>query len=143
MKSLIIIMSIVAFASLAHAQSPLPVEISYDAAGNRITRKVLQVTMMSKGSNCADSTYYLDQMQSVRMKIYPNPTQGKVFIEMLEVEANTRSRIRLFDSSGRLVYEKESTGCANELDLSAYPAGYYIAEMHANGEHTTWKIIKK
>lgn len=136
-------MSLVAIAPFSYAQSPLPIEISYDAAGNRITRKVLQVSMMAKGGSYSDSTYYIDQMQSVLMKVYPNPTQGKVYVEMQGGDEIGNSKIRLFDSHGRLIHEQEGDGYVVELDLSTYPTGYYIIDLYVNEEHTIWKIIKK
>ena len=136
-------MSLVAIAPFSYAQNPLPIEISYDAAGNRITRKVLQVSMMAKGGSYSDSTYYIDQMQSVLMKVYPNPTQGKVYIEMQDGGEIGHSNIRMFDSHGRLIHEQEGNGNAVELDLSTYPTGHYIIDLFVNEEHTTWKIVKK
>ncbi len=136
-------MSLVAIAPFSYAQNPLPIEISYDAAGNRITRKVLQVSMMAKGGSYSDSTYYIDQMQSVLMKVYPNPTQGKVYIEMQGGGEIGHSNIRMFDSHGRLIHEQEGNGNAVELDLSTYPTGHYIIDLFVNEEHTTWKIVKK
>lgn len=136
-------MSLVAIAPFSYAQNPLPIEISYDAAGNRITRKVLQVSMMAKGGSYSDSTYYIDQMQSVLMKVYPNPTQGKVYVEMQSGDEIGNSKIRLFDSHGRLIHEQEGNGNAVELDLSTYPTGHYIIDLFVNEEHTTWKIVKK
>ncbi len=136
-------MSLVAIAPFSYAQNPLPIEISYDAAGNRITRKVLQVSMMAKGGSYSDSTYYIDQMQSVLMKVYPNPTQGKVYVEMQGGGEIGHSNIRMFDSHGRLIHEQEGNGNAVELDLSTYPTGHYIIDLFVNEEHTTWKIVKK
>ena len=143
MKRNIITVILLTIASISFAQTPLPIEISYDAAGNRITRKVLQISMMSKGGNCSDSSYYLDQMQSVQMRIYPNPTQGKVYIEMSEVEEDSPNRICLYDNQGKLVYKSDGFGNTIEIDISTYPTGYYMVELYANGKHTTWKIIKQ
>ena len=80
MKRILIIMVLLATAGIVSAQTPLPVEISYDAAGNRITRKVLRVSMTSKGGYHTDSAFYSDIMQSVQLRVYPNPTQGKIYI---------------------------------------------------------------
>lgn len=73
-------MVLLATAGIVSAQTPLPVEISYDAAGNRITRKVLRVSMTSKGGYHTDSAFYSDIMQSVQLRVYPIPTQGKIYI---------------------------------------------------------------
>ena len=98
---------------------------------------------MAKGGSYSDSTYYIDQMQSVLMKVYPNPTQGKVYVEMQGGGEIGHSNIRMFDSHGRLIHEQEGNGNAVELDLSTYPTGHYIIYLFVNEEHTTWKIVKK
>ncbi len=143
MKKKVTLLILLATACISFAQTPLPIEISYDAAGNRITRKVLQISTMSKGGNYADSTYYLDQMQSIQMKVYPNPTQGKVYITMSEIEENAFKEIRLYDNQGKLVYKSDGYGNTIEIDISSYPTGYYMVELYVNEEHTTWKIIKQ
>lgn len=143
MKKKVTLLILLATACISFAQTPLPIEISYDAAGNRITRKVLQISTMSKGGNYSDSTYYLDQMQSIQMKVYPNPTQGKVYIIMSEVEEDSLKEIRLYDNQGKLVYKSDGYGNTIEIDISSYPTGYYMVELYVNEEHTTWKIIKQ
>lgn len=135
--------AIIAFASYTHAQSPLPIEISYDAAGNRIIRKVLQIPLSSKGNVFSDSTYYIDNMQSIQMKVHPNPTQGKVYVEMIDAKEDSPYSIRVIDNQGRIIYKSEGRGNRMELDMAAYPSGYYVVELHSNNEYTIWKIIKK
>lgn len=136
-------MVLLATAGIVSAQTPLPVEISYDAAGNRITRKVLRVSMTSKGGYHTDSSFYSDIMQSVQLRVYPNPTQGKIYIEMLDLTEDAPNKVRIFDNQGKLIYKNEGLGNAIEIDISRYPTGYYMVELHTNGEHTTWKIIKQ
>lgn len=143
MKKLFFTLTFVAFASFAYAQTPLPIEITYDAAGNRITRKVLQVRMDSKGGLQADSSYYLDRMQTMQMKVYPNPTQGKIYIEIQEAEETVANTIRIYNSQGQIIHEKEGVGDRMEVDVSSFPAGYYLVELSANGEHSSWKIVKR
>lgn len=129
-------------ASAAFAQAPMPIEISYDAAGNRITRKVMMLNM-SKGGSYGDSTYYLDRMNAIQMKVYPNPTTGKVFVEMFEAEEIGKSVVRVYDNQGKRMYENTNKGSFVEVDMSSFPSGYYIVDLWVKEEHTTWKIIKK
>lgn len=143
MKRIIIAMALLAIAGLSVAQNPLPIEISYDAAGNRIMRKVLQISMMSKGGNHTDSTYYIDQMQSVQMVVYPNPTQGKIYVELPKMEESVPNMFRLYDNQGKLIYESVVLGNTLEIDISLYPTGCYMVELYVNGERTTWKLIKQ
>lgn len=130
-----------------HAQSPVPVEISYDAAGNRIIRKVLLLSKSSGskgyGETEADKiSYYTDWMKTVQIKIYPNPTFGKVYVDMCGFESNTQKTIHVLDSKGIMIYEKTCDEPMVEVDLSAFPAGYYIVELIADDERTGWKVIK-
>jgi len=142
-KRMIVTLAIVAFASITNAQSPLPIEITYDDAGNRITRKVLQMSMMSKGESQADTTYYLDRMQTTEMKVYPNPTQGKILVDFMDAEGNNAILVRIYDNKGQKIQECQGKESQMELDLSNYPAGVYIVELFVGEEHTTWRILKK
>lgn len=140
---MIVTLAIVAFASITNAQSPLPIEITYDDAGNRITRKVLQMSMMSKGESQEDTTYYLDRMQTTEMKVYPNPTQGKILVDFMDAEENNTTLVRIYDNKGQKIQECQGKESQMELDLSNYPAGVYIVELFVGEEHTTWRILKK
>lgn len=143
MHKMIVTLAIVAFASITNAQSPLPIEITYDDAGNRITRKVLQMSMMSKGESQEDTTYYLDRMQTTEMKVYPNPTQGKILVDFMDAEENNTTLVRIYDNKGQKIQECQGKESQMELDLSNYPAGVYIVELFVGEEHTTWRILKK
>lgn len=143
MKKLLVIL-FACISANAYSQGVLPIEISYDDAGNRIMRKVMPVSMMaSGGDNHNDSTYYIDRMESIQMKVYPNPTQGIVHIELQSTTDITDNGIRVFDSKGRIICEKSGDGNTMEIDLKHYPSGYYIVDLYANKERTTWKIVKE
>ena len=132
-----------------HAQSPMQIEMTYDNAGNRTSFKVLQMSSNKKGGGASesvdqkDSTYYIDQLPSVTMKVYPNPTQGVVHVDIDGGASHQRYAIRLFDDHGRKLYETQDEGNTAQIDLSSYAAGIYLVELSVNGEHTTLKIIKR
>ncbi|MBR4506754.1 MAG: hypothetical protein IKP21_08270 [Bacteroidales bacterium] len=60
-KNVLILIIVAASAIVAHAQNPVPLEITYDAAGNRIARKVMQLSFATGMNNNSDTTYYVDQ----------------------------------------------------------------------------------
>jgi len=70
----------------------------------------------------------IPKIQNAEVKIYPNPTTGKVYID---VESN----VKLYDSQGTLL--QETVG--KEIDLSAYPQGTYLLKI----EGKTVKVIKQ
>ncbi len=142
-KNTLTLIAIAVTAIVAHAQSSVPLEITYDAAGNRTVRKVLQLSFATGVNNNSDTSYYVDQLQTMQLKVYPNPTKGEISVKINGLEDRTERNIRIFDFQGRILYEKSSTEQHLDIDLSAYPTGNYIIEIVANNEHTSWKVIKE
>jgi len=61
--------------------------------------------------------------------IYPNPVQHTLYIDLSQL-AQKELDIRIFDSSGRLVYEeKKIESVINNLDVSALKTGVYIVHI--------------
>jgi len=68
------------------AQSSLTVEYDYDAAGNRILRKVIVMQPAPPAPTMAvaqefseeEPEYFVEKIVQVEMKIYPNPTTEKI-----------------------------------------------------------------
>lgn len=143
MKNTLIII-LLAIAGTVSAQQTIPLQYDYDAAGNRILRKVVTMTMGKGGSNVADTAeYYVDRLEHVEMKVYPNPTTGLISIEASGVQTESEMQIELYDSQGRKLTEKRSGDNRAILNLTDYAAGYYIVKLKVDGEHTTWKVIKQ
>ncbi len=71
------------------------------------------------------------------LKVYPNPTNGMLNIEIL---ANERMEsVQLIDMTGKLVLDAPFK---NQLDLSYLPKGiYFLRVQNKNGEQLTRKII--
>jgi hypothetical protein len=62
------------------------------------------------------------------IKIYPNPTNGKVYIE-------TERDIKVYNQQGELLLET----FGNQVDLSTYPQGMYLLQI--NGRWS--KVVKQ
>ena len=148
----------------AVGQTPLPITYSYDAAGNRTVRKVLElkgVTTNSDTSTTAtknissmddspfgndypkDATYYTDKMQTIGLRVYPNPTAGKVSIGLDNAIPGITYTVHLFNSHGSLLLTLKGSGTQIELDMASFPDGIYSTEITAGTERTAWRIIKK
>lgn len=136
------------------AQNSLPIEYTYDAAGNRTIRQVVTirngsdstVKQAKKGSSDyskADNSYFTAHVQSLRLNVYPNPTKGLVVCEAQDIPDNMDYTIRLFDSHGRRLTEQSGQGSLIEIDLSNQPIGYYILELTIGEDHSSMKIIKQ
>lgn len=134
---------LVASCSLVMAQIPISVSYEYDAAGNRICRKIIPFFATTNGSRADDSTYYVDMLQSVQIKVYPNPTHGKLYLRMMDCPDESAKTLQVYDSQGKKIQEQVGASNYFELDFSSYPTGYYIVELTVGEEKTIWKIIKK
>jgi hypothetical protein len=79
-----------------------------------------------------------------KLKIYPNPTTGKVEI-LFNESFDGDVIVEVMTDLGNLVEKKTAVnnGCAIKLDLSTCPSGLYFIRMHTNRSSYTYKVIKE
>ena len=77
----------------------------------------------------------LDQLQ-----IHPNPTSGKV---TLDIPSSIHvTGLRVLDMLGREVMRFPNPSRLKHLDLSALPSGRYLVEVRTEDDHVTRSVIK-
>ncbi len=159
MKIKIIIIAILAIASLnSYAQS---IEYTYDDAGNRTSRKVMpaapesvqetteknkEVTDVNEElteENKKETEVYEDLVAEKQLRIYPNPTRGKLAVEIVNYNLNESGSIQVFDMAGRMVHNTRVLSQNMEIDITSEPAGSYIMVIVIGNEKSEWKIIKQ
>lgn len=78
------------------------------------------------------------------MHVYPNPTTGLLYMDVVEVSRSFS--LVLYDQTGRLLYsEGVQPGVGRRvLDISVYPPGLYLLHLCADEGKTaqSFKIIK-
>lgn len=84
------------------------------------------------------STVNIVTTQELTVSIYPNPTDGQLYIKGI-----TNGRIKIFDITGTIVYNAVITGDAIEIDLSALHNGLYFVQITTDSSTITEKVIKK
>jgi hypothetical protein len=67
-------------------------------------------------------------IETSNIKIYPNPTTGKVYTE-------TESDIKVYNLQGKLLQE----AFGNQIDLSNYSQGVYLLQVNGSWR----KVIKQ
>ena len=72
--------------------------------------------------------------------IYPNPTTGKVTLDLSGVNAKT---VELFSVNGELLYSVVPTDRSLTLSLSEYAAGIYFVRIHSDKAVTMRTIVKR
>ncbi|MBP8040425.1 MAG: T9SS type A sorting domain-containing protein [Bacteroidales bacterium] len=74
--------------------------------------------------------------------IYPNPSDGKFYIEMNTSET-TDHNIEIFDILGKKVFQEQFTGNKTAMDLSEQPGGVYMCRIFSGNKSHIQKIIIK
>ncbi len=133
---------IVAFAIEAKAQNS--VVYAYDNAGNRTERTVVLTKSVQGESN--NSEYFKEELGKQVVKIYPNPTDGLLSVEIINISDSDKvsGKLYLYDMTGQLLKKEEINSEKKiEFDLSKNVDGVYLLKIQMKEIESTWKIIKK
>ncbi len=74
-----------------------------------------------------------------RSKIFPNPTNGKIIIEITDP---FKSDIEIYNSNGSLIYNQQLKSNQGQIDLSSFQKGVYFITIRSKDFISTRKIIK-
>ncbi len=116
------------------------VSYSYDNAGNRIARTVIQLSTKQSQSQ---SEIITESFGKHEILIYPNPTLGALAVKILNLETIDQGEVFIVNTSGQIILNQKITSTLMHFDLSNEPSGMYLMRMQLNGELTNWKIIKQ
>lgn len=121
------------------------VSYAYDYAGNRISRKIVNLTEnpnpthVKKSENPAPVE---EQLGERKITIYPNPTKGMLSVDINGGDEKDELSISVFNADGKQLLNKKVESGANPVDMSSYPASWYILRVTAGEKMTEFKIIK-
>ncbi|MBR1992508.1 MAG: choice-of-anchor J domain-containing protein [Bacteroidales bacterium] len=81
----------------------------------------------------------ISQYAASDVKVYPNPTNGKIFIEGRNIQ-----KIEVIDMSGRVVRATENNSVTDriEMDLSGFASGMYLFRIVENDNVMMLKVSK-
>ena len=143
------------FVNIVAIENLAKISYSYDASGNRTSRKTITMSSMVSSSirsasisetevAVAEIPLFEDVLAEKKITIYPNPTQGMLQIDITGEEISRDARIYLYNMSGKLIHQLTGISASNHLDISSQPAGVYIMRiMLDNNNISSWKIIKE
>jgi len=139
MKTLLLLLFFIV--SIVSLQSQNTVKYAYDASGNRIKREILLTK--SAVATTTEPEVFTDQVVERKVKIYPNPTQGQLKVEVENTEGIKNCTITITAmNTGKLITKKKATLPITDIDISNQPFGIYIMLIEIDGEYTFWKIMK-
>ena len=82
--------------------------------------------------NCV-SLSMTENESTIENYVYPNPTNGDVFINL-----ETSETLQLFNIFGQLIFTKQNAGGLEKIEMQNLPNGLYLLKT----KQTTYKIIK-
>lgn len=112
---------------------------AYDAAGNRIKKEILFEQTQSKSQVVA----YSDMLDEKEIKIYPNPTEGELRVEIFNELKKTEGIVTVHGNNGAMIYTTPIINGFASLDISSCPNGLYILHVKIGDCVSSWKIIKR
>ena len=112
---------------------------AYDAAGNRIKKEILFEQSQSKSQVVACS----DMLDEKEIKIYPNPTEGELRVEIFNELKKTEGIVSVHGNNGAMIYTTPIINGSASLDISSCPNGLYILHVKIGDCVSSWKIIKR
>ena len=132
------------------ALSGQAIHFNYDESGNRVKRYIV----LGKGSSSGDETSkkyeesnksaeFVDKLEELTIKIYPNPTRGQLSVEINGLGIDETVDYQLFSQTGILIQSNMNTSSRFTVDLSKHPGGIYILKLMIHGKVSDWKVIKK
>jgi len=85
----------------------------------------------------------IDNIQETesQLLIYPNPSNGKMTLELRNDNNKPDNNISIYNSVGALVWKKSSEEKLISIDLSTYPKGIYFVDVNNGGEIHSEKIV--
>jgi hypothetical protein len=114
--------------------------------GNTVFNKFIDCT----GSYFVTSQYspinsYLStdikESSTTDILLYPNPSNGILF--MKDFGSDTRCCIKIYDTSGKLVYLDKDVQKGSQINLTSFPKGMYLVIINNDEDNFMEKIILK
>lgn len=146
MKKIILLFCLLIYAVFCFSQDqPSPttcptISFSYDASGNRTHRNLVLVDC-SQLHRQRDTTGN-PVVSNFPIKVYPNPAQDKINIEIPQDSLVTESAVLLIDLSGKTVYSGLSSSLQMQIDVSELAEGTYLLKITRGKKNATFNVLK-
>ncbi len=111
------------------------IEVKWNGSGNLKCYTYYDSTCVKSSSYDVNMFVGIDNELKSLIKIYPNPTSGKLFVESFI--SNEDQKICVYDVHGRLILEKEVIE-KTELDITGFENGVYMIRV----DNHIYKLLK-
>ena len=108
-----------------------------DNASNSISRRIAPLysspAHVKKNEQLAPVE---DQLGERKITVYPNPTKGSLAVEINGGDDKDELRIILYNTDGKQLQNKKVEQGTTPINMSSYPAAYYILRVVADEKAT-------
>ncbi len=157
MRKLCLILCCVLSYMTVNGQDSKMVYYAYDNAGNRTARYCVEaIALRSAVVNPQDTTSESSEPElkgknkyeicdgTTTFNLYPNPTQGNIFFEIVSTDDSYHNaKLKLYNSQGKELLCLSAAHSITNVNMLTYPAGIYVLELEKQDEKRTWKIVKE
>ena len=121
--------------------SPWPIEADGTGSYLELISPLLENDLGSNwiASNNTNLSTNLSTLESSIISIYPNPVTHFLNIRSIQ----PMSGIKIFDVSGKLIFDLKQKTKEIQTDWSKYPNGFYFVTIYDEADFVTKKIIKE
>jgi hypothetical protein len=146
---LIYVVTFLLFIFPYHGLTQNTIKYSYSNSGNRTARHVIFFNSAKAASDTSAQNLkskqnaFEETLGTQKIIIYPNPTQGKLVIDIQGYKTGTGTSLYLYNLTGKALYSKSPADSSNPLDVSGYPQGTYILKVTLGEKVSEWKIVKE
>lgn len=128
------------------------ISYAYDYAGNRISRRVVNLTPTPPHVRKQIDTIptpVVEKLGDRMITIYPNPTKGALAVDITGGDSKPASAggdeisITLFSAQGVQLQSTKTTSGRTPVEMANYPPGWYVLRVKAGEKLTEFKIIKQ
>ena len=77
------------------------------------------------------------------IKIYPNPSLGKINIDVENIDANKQFKIKIIDLTGKIIYKKTCKTKSLPIDISTQASGIYNAIITTKNNIYNKQFVKQ
>ena len=85
----------------------------------------------------SDLSLGITEEKLVTNNVYPNPTTGLIYTE------KEFASVKVYNSQGSLIMEKQSSTYSKVIDISSLPSGIYLLNLESGEGISRTKVFKK
>ncbi len=87
----------------------------------------------------------IEEMEAAQVKasIYPNPASEELHVDLPFSYTELPTTLTLVSMQGQMVMQVNNPAASNVMDIRNLPAGIYLLDINANGNHKAHKVIIK